>query len=46
VAFLLDLTPHIKLILLKEADKAYTHRKAGREAKLCSQGDNTIDKAI
>jgi hypothetical protein len=26
----------IELVLLKEADKAYARRKAGREAKLCS----------
>jgi hypothetical protein len=36
----------IKSVLLKEADKARAHRKASREAKLRSQGDNTIDKAI
>jgi hypothetical protein len=36
----------IKSILLKEVDKAYIYRKAGREAKLRSQGDNAINKAI
>jgi hypothetical protein len=36
----------IKSALLKEADKARAYRKAGREAKLHSQGDNAINKAI
>ena len=32
--------------MLKEADEARARRKAGREAELRSQGDDTIDEAI
>jgi hypothetical protein len=36
----------IELVLLKEADEARARRKAGREAELRSQGDDTVDEAI